>query len=316
MTNLAPRLALLLVLILTACGGSTPSAEAPPIDAPPPSASHTPLPTVTPLPQRTSRPTVTIPPTSTQVPRLEAPAFVDPRPLRISFQTPDGITLRGYFYPAYRRNSPVVVLMHQFQGSQELWHLEDSGFIAWLQNWPPSGGPPTPSALGMLPPLDPNTTYNVMTFDFRGHGESDGEVPQDSSQFIIDARAAYQAASTLPNVDPQRIVGIGTSIGADAVVNACESNCRGAFSVSPGNYLGSNYSQSVSLLIEQQKPARCMYAVNDGPSPATCWSLAPGTYYKIFAYPGIKHGMAFFVPRKMESDFGVNIIEFLEEATK
>jgi pimeloyl-ACP methyl ester carboxylesterase len=305
----------LVSLLLSACGGGATATVIE--DAATPTTSRTPQPTITSLPQKTSRPSVTIPPSSTPVPAIEAPDFLDPRPMRVSFQTSDGITLRGNFYPAARKNAPVVVMMHQHQGNQTLWHLEDSGFIAWLQNWPTrDGSPPTPSAIGMLPLLNPTLTFNVLTFDFRGHGESEGELPQDFSEFVVDARAAYQAARSLPHVDTERIVGIGASIGADAVVNACEEGCRGAFSISPGSYLGNEYGASVSLLLEQQKPVRCMYAVNDGPSPATCWSIAPGTYYKIFAYPGIKHGMTFFVPRKMESDFGKNVIEFLYEATK
>jgi hypothetical protein len=59
-----------------------------------------------------------------------------------------------------------------------------------------------------------------------------------------------------------------------------------------------------------------MYAVDDYPAPQTCWSLAPSDLYKIFAYPGIKHGLTFFVPRKMEPGFGTNLLEFLQAASK
>ena len=60
---------------------------------------------------------------------------------------------------------------------------------------------------------------------------------------------------------------------------------------------------------------RCMYAVNDPPSPETCQSVPQGDGYKIFAYSGQKHGMAFVVlPSKMEADFGENLLSFLEEA--
>ena len=307
-------LLILATLLLAACSGNT---------AEQPQATQASLPTRTPratqtlLPQKTSRATITVPPSLTPVPSVTAIGINDPRPIKISFQTPDGVTLRGYFYPAAQKNAPVVVMMHQNEGDQSLWDLENSGFLTWLQNWPPNDSSlPTPSADGTLPVLNPILTFNVMTFDFRGHGESDGERSADFSIYLTDARAAYQAARGLPNVDPGRIVGIGTSIGADAVINACENGCRGAFAISPGNWLGVDYSQSTAKLLEQGKPVRCMYAVNDGPSPAICWSIEPNEYYKIFAYPGIKHGMTFFVPRKMEADFGKNIIEFLFEATR
>ncbi|PKN92829.1 MAG: hypothetical protein CVU44_12420 [Chloroflexi bacterium HGW-Chloroflexi-6] len=306
-------LAITAIVLVGCAGNTTEQTQAPPT----PNTTRTPRPTQTRLPQTTSRPTVTISPSITPAPSVTAFSINDPAPMKISFQTPDGVTLRGYFYPAARSNAPVVVMMHQNEGNQSLWWAENSGFIPWLQNWQPQNGEqPTPSANGALPLLNPTLTFNVLTFDFRGHGESGGERPQDSNIFLIDARAAYQAARSLPGVDANRIAGIGTSIGADAVINACDETCRGAFAISPGSWLGVDYTQSAQKLIEKGKPVRCMYAVNDGPSPATCWSIAPGEQYQIFAYAGVKHGMTFFVPRKMEADFGKNIIEFLIEATK
>lgn len=307
----------LAIALLTACAAQNPEPPASSAASPPP-LTRTARPTQTRITPKTARPTITIAPSATTVPIIEMPAIISPAAMKISFQTSDGITLRGYFYPAAHKNAPVVVMMHQYQGNQSLWNQENSGFIAWLQNWPPSDGSlATPSAAGALPGLTPELTFNIMTFDFRGHGESDGEKPQDFSVYLEDAKAAYQAARSLPQVDANRIVGIGTSIGADAVINACEqAYCRGAFAISPGSWLGVEYSQSTQTLLEAGKPVRCMYAVNDGPSPATCWSRAPNDLYKIFAYPGIKHGMTFFVPRKMEADFGRNIIEFLVEAIK
>lgn len=278
----------------------------------------TPAPASTTSNQPTRRPTITLEPSATFVPPIDMPQHGSPAPIKINIYAPDGVALRGYFYPAARNNAPVVVLMHQFKGNQTMWNSENAGFIPWLQNWPTAdGSPPTPSADGQLPGLNPALTFNVLTFDFRGHGESDGEQSEDFSIYLLDARAAYEAARAMPNVDPNRIVGIGTSIGSDAVVNACDQDyCRGAFAISPGSWLGINFAESASALTSQGKPVRCMYSENDAPSPQTCLSVLPGRYYKIFGYPGIKHGMAFFTPRKMEENFGKNIIEFLFEATQ
>ena len=130
----------------------------------------------------------------------------------------------------------------------------------------------------------------------------------------MDASAAYQTARQMPGVDPSKVIGLGTSIGADAVVDACDDDCIGAFSVSPGSWLGVEYRLAVQKLITADKPVRCMYAINDPPSPDTCLSITPGDNYKIFAYPGKKHGMTFLIfPRKMEADFGANLLEFLVE---
>jgi dienelactone hydrolase len=283
--------------------GCAPQIETTSTPAPPPSLVPATLaPTSTASSSPTRRPTITLAPTATTVPLINLPYYGSPAPIKINIYTPDGTTLRGYFYPAARKNAPVVVLMHQFKGNQTMWNSEDSGFIPWLQNWPPAdGSQPTPSANGQLAASNPALTFNVLTFDFRGHGESDGEQSEDFSIYLIDARAAYEAARTMPDVDPTRIVGIGTSIGADAVINACDQDyCRGAFAISAGSWLGIDFTESVSALISQKKPVRCMYADNDAPTPQTCWSVSPGPYYKIFGYPGLKHGMTFFTPRKME----------------
>lgn len=139
-------------------------------------------------------------------------------------------------------------------------------------------------------------------------------IQEHAEEFLMDAKAAYQTARQMSGVDSTRVIGLGTSIGSDAVVDTCDEGCVGAFSISPGSWLKIDYGQAVKKLITEGKPVRCMYATNDAPSPATCLSVNPGAYYKIFAYPGKKHGMDFVIlPRKMEADFGANLLEFLLE---
>ncbi len=232
---------------------------------------------------------------------------------RVIFTAEDGHELVGYFYPSWKKNAPIVVLMHQRLSDQRGW--QESAIIPWMQNW----GALDPSDLpydyagGRLPEMPKDQSFAVLTFDFRGSGESRSTSDRDgtAAEFLRDARAAYAAARSMPGVDPNHVIGIGASIGADAVVDTCGDGCSGAFSVLPGNWLGMDYGQAARALIEQDKPVRCMYAINDIPSPQTCWSLAPNELYKIYAYPGIKHGMTFFIPRKMEADFGINLLEFL-----
>jgi hypothetical protein len=211
--------------------------------------------------------------------------------------------------------------MHEFGNSQAAW--QESALIPWMQNWgalDPSDHPYT-YAGGRLPEMPEDLSFAVFTFDFRGHGESlpalsSPDLGQNASGFLMDARAAYAVAGRMPGVDADHRIGIGASLGADAVVDACGEGCSGAFSVSPGNWLKVDYGETVQALIAKGIPVRCMYAYNDYPSPQTCWSLAPGNLYKIFSYAGIKHGMTFFVPRKMEAGFGSNLLEFLLAASK
>jgi hypothetical protein len=229
--------------------------------------------------------------------------------------------LVGYFFPSWKPNAPVVVLMHQFLADQATWR--QSPLIAWFQNWPVplQLASPTPSANGLLPLMPADLSFAVFTFDFRGHGES---LPDDiikdgysahAKEFLLDAKAAYQTARQMPGVDPTKVIGFGTSIGADAVVDVCDEGCVGAFSISPGSWLGVDYGQAVRKLIAAGKPVRCMFGDKDPPSPGTCLSVSPGNGYKILAYSGKKHGMTFVIlPRKMEVGFGDHLLAFLIEA--
>ena len=240
---------------------------------------------------------------------------------RVTFKAEDGRELVGYFYPSWKPNAPVVVLMHEYGNNQAAW--QESAIIPWMQNWGAldASDQPYTYAGGRLPQMPGGLSYAVFTFDFRGHGESlppleGAGIRQHAAGFLLDAKAAYAAARRMPGVDPNRVIGIGASIGADAVVDACGEGCSGAFSVSPGNWLNVGYNQAVQSLLAKGKPVRCMYAYDDTPAPQTCWSLTPNDLYKIYAYPGIKHGMTFFVPRKMEAGFGSNLLEFLQAASE
>lgn len=319
--NIALSLFWFLLATLTACRLE---AEAQPATVPleqPPVITRTSRPSVTPIPPPTKRATITPEPTSLRVIVSVTPAF-NPRGQRIIFQAEDGQELVGYYYIAPHPNAPVVVMMHQFMSSQaNAW--EQSDLIPWLQNYPPqtSGVTPTPSAQGMLPNMPPDVHFNVLTFDFRGHGESGGKraaylTDEAKNWYLLDAKAAYALARTLPYADPNRIIGFGTSIGADAALNACYEGCAGTFSISPGSYLGQDWASHAYRVSNAGKPVRCMFSFNDGEPARTCTSLPVNAYYRLLAYEGKKHGENFLVPRKMEANFGQILLDFLLEAAR
>lgn len=68
----------------------------------------------------------------------------------VRFTTQDGVTLAGWLIPAERSTRAAVVLLHGFSWHRLPWL---TGFVPWLQ-----------------------PTYNVLQFDFRGHGDS-GDAP-------------------------------------------------------------------------------------------------------------------------------------------
>lgn len=65
----------------------------------------------------------------------------------VRFTTDDGVTLSGWLIGAGRETRAAVVLMHGFSWHRLPWL---AGFVPWLQR-----------------------RYNVLQFDFRGHGSSD-----------------------------------------------------------------------------------------------------------------------------------------------
>jgi dipeptidyl aminopeptidase/acylaminoacyl peptidase len=64
----------------------------------------------------------------------------------IRFTTDDGVTLSGWFIPAGRETRSTVILLHGFSWHRLPWLTE---FVPWLQ-----------------------PHYNLLQFDFRGHGTS------------------------------------------------------------------------------------------------------------------------------------------------
>jgi pimeloyl-ACP methyl ester carboxylesterase len=65
----------------------------------------------------------------------------------VRFTTDDGFTLAGWLIPSARDTRAAVVLLHGFSWHRLPWL---TGFVPWLQ-----------------------PRYNVLQFDFRGHGDSD-----------------------------------------------------------------------------------------------------------------------------------------------
>ena len=112
----------------------------------------------------------------------------------------EGVTLRGWFFPAERASAPgaAVVMAHGFSAVKEMYLDRFAEAFA---------------AAGL----------NVVVFDNRCFGASDGEPRQEIDPWaqIRDYRNAITYASTLPEVDPARIGIWGSSYsGAHVLVVA------------------------------------------------------------------------------------------------
>lgn len=111
----------------------------------------------------------------------------------IKFESADGTQLHGWFIPAKSKKvRGTVVFSHGNSGSLG-YHL---GFIVWMAE----------------------AGFNVMMYDYRGFGKSGG-VP-DRRGMIDDVKAAFAYTSGRPDVDPDRLISFGHSLGGAKSITA------------------------------------------------------------------------------------------------
>lgn len=103
----------------------------------------------------------------------------------VYFKSADGIRLHGWYFPAVKSAKGTVLHVHGNAGNITA-HYE---FIRWM----PAAG------------------YNVLTFDYRGYGQSGGQVTRTGT--MSDACAALDYLRGRTDVDKARIVVFGQSIG-------------------------------------------------------------------------------------------------------
>jgi pimeloyl-ACP methyl ester carboxylesterase len=209
---------------------------APPTATPSVTPTRTPTltPTITPTP--TATPTAT--PSPTPLPTRTPLSPVDPAPATL--HTPDGLTLAAALYlPAGEGPFPGVVLSHAAAADKEAW-----GTTPWLLQ-----------AAG----------YAVLTYDFRGHGGSEGEL--DPPNAATDLRAALAYLRAQRHVDTHRIALIGASMGgmASVIVGAQDPAVRAVVAISsPPDAAG----QYPGLVVGQLSP-RPFLAIGCNADPLT-----------------------------------------------
>lgn len=268
----------------------------------------------------TEPPVVTEVPTVTEVPST-ATATVPSRPLsnisadpqRVEFQADDGKNLVGYYYPSKYADAPILILMHWAGGDLTDW----CEIALWLQNRRdenpanpercadagsglPAGLPTPWLDSTWFPPMAPEVSIAVFAFDFRDYGESEKGLVS-SSNWAKDAKAAFVTAAGFEGVDATRMASMGASIGADGAPDGCllynqetGSGCVGAFSLSPGSYLGMKYETVVNDLAPL--PVWCLAGELDRESAPTCKN-ASGESYRSEIYPASNaHGMMLLAP--------------------
>jgi dienelactone hydrolase len=280
-------LTLLTTLSLLAACEQMPALVPATAPAPPqPESSPTPFPpSFTAPPPEPTR----IPPTPTATPLT---------PQSVTFTAGDGTLLTGTYYPAQHGPAPVLVLIHWINGNQHDWNE----IAPWMMGIAPFYEP-SPSHTwrdaGWFPP-SPNLAVNVFTVTLR-NCENERCAPFAGEKWIEDALAALNFAATQPNANPQQLIAIGASIGADAATQACleynraaQGECLGSFAISPGGYLGTTYAKNMQALTSEF-PATRHICLSDAREANICAAHPTGNenYRVIQVAPG-GHGMFLF----------------------
>jgi dienelactone hydrolase len=246
------KLWLILLIGLTACGGSA-------------------TPTATPRPVPVTIATFTPPPAASPTRAAQATARASPLPLPtpaepVNLTIPSGgAQLAATYYPPAdpaAESAPGVLLLHMLGGCacRKDW----DAFARELQK----------------------RGYAALAFDFRGHGDTPG--PEDwMSKSPGDVRAALEFLKTRPEVDQQAIGLVGASIGSNLalIVGANNPDVGAVAALSPGvDYHGlqpalsmGNFdfnAQSVLLVASQEDT----YSYNTVTALAAQYPLADTEY--------------------------------------
>ncbi|UCE64358.1 MAG: prolyl oligopeptidase family serine peptidase [Nitrospirota bacterium] len=138
---------------------------------------------------------------------------------RVSFPTEDGLTLRGWFIPAESasRQAP----------AQEKEPREACATILFGHGYPFDKANILRHALFL------HSRFNLLLFDFRYFGESDGAYTTAGLLETRDVKAAVEYVKGREDVDPTRIGAMGFSLSASSFILARHTDVKAIVADSP-----------------------------------------------------------------------------------
>jgi hypothetical protein len=125
---------------------------------------------------------------------LYTPSDVNLQYEDVRFQTSDGLTLQGWFIP----------------GEGDSAANTSNSDTTWL--WFHGNGGNLGHRIGELALAHHRTGDNIFIFDYRGYGESEGTASEQGT--YLDSRAVMEYLLSRADVDQDRIVYMGHSLGA------------------------------------------------------------------------------------------------------
>lgn len=129
---------------------------------------------------------------------VRAASTVAERHEEVTFQTADGLTLKGWWFPAEEGRERAAVLVHGKDANRI-----DSSFHS-----------------GRIARLLLDEGYSVLLFDLRGHGESEGLRWGLGEKEALDVAAAVDLAAQKAGVTRSRVALLGESMGAGSALMA------------------------------------------------------------------------------------------------
>lgn len=245
-----------------------------------------------------------------------------PAPLDLTFNSDDGVELIGRYWPPASEGAPVIVLMHQYNMDHI---IEWVALAPWLQNRESvysmrTGADPWSDPSWFVPWIE-GLDHAVFAFTFRNClGGCNNDSVESKEEWIVDGVSAIKAAGSFLSVDAQKIIVVGTSIGADAAVDACARllddasvKCVGVIALSPNSYLDVDYAETVKTLTEAGVQVRCVASEDDDTTAETCRSYE-GENYEAIIVSGSSHGIHLFDP-KLDVDVSALLVQSIIEWT-
>ncbi|MBI9050737.1 MAG: hypothetical protein JEZ00_15050 [Anaerolineaceae bacterium] len=249
-------------------------------------------------------------------PKIGEPAEqqqADSNPRELFLSGANGQTFPVVYYPPSTAQAPVVIFMHQVDMDLSQW----DAIAAWL--WKDDLSDFRDETLPWLnSSWFPENTLEekpaILVFTYRDCGE--GCSRPENRKILNDTQTILEYVLNQPEIDPKRITVVGTSVGADAALDACfllqdktDLDCDNVISVSPGSYLDYEFASVIKVMSKTPTHMYC-YAARADSYPATlCMSNRSSDVYEFFVGKGKQHGIELFTP-----EFEVNLLEILLQA--